>query len=100
MSGEKKYLIWIVPMVRDRLLRRFPTAPMKEILQLVRERLSTRAKEGRPAPFPYPSGVLLLTIEEDTTLGKYRITPLYEIKGDDNAVDVLDVGMVRLENDA
>jgi hypothetical protein len=99
MAGSAKYLVWIFPVVVRRLGERFPEAPLKEILQIVRDTLTTRALEGRKAPFPYAAGVQLLTVEERTSQGGYRITPLYEIAAMDHAVDVLDVGVFRLEDE-
>jgi hypothetical protein len=100
MAGSAKYLVWIFPVVVRRLGERFPEAPLKEILQIVRGTLTTRALEGRKAPFPYAAGVQLITVEERTSQGVYRVTPLYEITEMDHAVEVLDVGVFRLEDEA
>ena len=99
MPGSEKYLVWIFPVVVQRLRERYPKAPLKEILQVARGALAARALDGRKAPFPYAVGVQLLTIEERTSQGLYRISPLYEVIKMDHAVDVLDVGVVRLEED-
>jgi hypothetical protein len=100
MAGSEKYLVWIFPVVVRRLGERFPKAPLKEILQIVRSTLETRALEGRKAPFPYAAGVQLLTVDERTSQGLYRVSPLYEMSKLDHAVEVLDVGVFRLENEA
>jgi hypothetical protein len=97
MAGSEKFLVWIFPVVVRKLGERYSEAPLKEILQIVRDLLATRALEGKKAPFPYAPGVLLLTVEEQTTQGPYRISPLYELATLDHAVEVLDVGVVELE---
>lgn len=97
MTGPGKYLVWTFPSVKNRLVERFPDAPLAEIFEIVRTQLSIRAEDGSRAPFPYAPGVRLLTVQEKTSQGRYRITPVYEISEPDRAVDVLDVGVVKLE---
>jgi len=96
MAERRFYLVWMFPVVRDRLQQRFPSVPLAEILEVVRVELGPRAEEGRQAPFPYPSGVFLLTLENNTSQGRFRITPLYEFSREDRAVEVLDIGIVRV----
>jgi hypothetical protein len=97
MADKGKYLIWTFPVVKKRLEARYPALPLSEILGLLRSKLSSHANEGRQAPFPYAMGVRLLTFEAETSRGRYRVTPLYEMSGQDNAVEVLDVGVVSLD---
>lgn len=97
MAGSEKYLVWIFPAVMRKLGERYSDVPLKEILKVIRDSLASRAPEGRKAPFPYAAGVLLLTVEELTSEGAFKITSVYEITKMDHAVEVLDIGIVRME---
>src|SRR5947209_5157055 len=97
MAGSEKYLVWIFPAVMRKLGERYSDVPLKELLNVVRDSLARRAPEGRKAPFPYAGGVFFLTVEEQTSEGAFRITPVYEITKMDHAVEVLDIGIVRME---
>jgi|SRR5579862_1456637 len=99
MAEKKKYVVWSFEEVKESLQRRFPGAPLGEILRILTETLILRAEEGRRAPPPYGPGAMTLTIEELTTQGLYKITALYEIFKEDQAVDLFDVGLVKLEED-
>ena len=92
------YSVWVPRTLLKDLPRRYPAFPLSSLLKELRSELAEHADEGRVAPFPY-AGSLMQAFEIDTEEGRFRATSLYQIDRADNAVEMFEVGIVRVSSD-
>ena len=91
------YSVWLAMPLLKELPGRYVDYPLPALLKDLRSKLSHQADAGRAAPFPYV-GVLMQVFEVEAAKGRYRVTPLYQIDRDDDAVEIVEIGIVRLSS--